>query len=326
MGASNGRSYLLYFCLMLILEALSFSYGSHAIIRDLGLSLPAGAHLSLIGESGCGKSTLLKLIHGSLKPDSGRILLDGQPVPNPSNSLLPGMPGVKYLAQDFGLMPFATVAENVGRDLSNTNKAAKARRVAEMLDLVDISELASEKPHRTSGGQQQRTALAMALASEPRMLLLDEPFSQVDTFHTSGLRRRIFNYCRENGITCIVATHDPADVLSFASRVLVMRSGLSPKLFTPRDLFANPPDVYSASLLGEASSLPANFAGLGNPAPLILFPHQLRIGEGPISASVKYSYFRGTDFLIEAESHGIDLYISHPTEIAIGQSVRVCIK
>ncbi len=325
MGASNGRSYLLYFCQMLSLSGVSFSYGARSIVEGLTFSIPAGANLSLIGESGCGKSTLLKLIFGALKPDAGQIAFDGNPVPNPSNSLLPGMPGVKYLAQDFGLMPYATVAENVGRDLSNTNKAAKRQRVMEMLELVDIAGLASQKPHLISGGQQQRAALAMALAPGPQLLLLDEPFSQIDAFHTSGLRRNLFNYCRENAITCIVATHDAEDVLSFASQVLVMRSGLAPNLFTPKDLYGHPPDLYAASLLGDVSSLPPNFAGLGNPRPLILYPHQMHIGEGPITASVKHSYFRGADHLIEAEASGVTLFISHPQAIPSGTSIRISV-
>lgn len=325
MGASNGRSYLLYLCQMLTFSGVSFSYGAHSIVDRLNFSIPAGANLSLIGESGCGKSTLLKLMYGSLQPDAGQISVDGEAVPNPSNSLLPGMPGVRYLAQDFGLMPFATVAENVGRDLSNTNKAAKRRRVLEMLELVDIAGLESKKPHVISGGQQQRAALAMALASGPRMLLLDEPFSQIDAFHTAGLRRRIFNHCRENAITCVVATHDAEDVLSFASQVLVMRSGLSPNMFTPKDLFGNPPDLYAASLLGDVSSLPPNFAGLGNPQPLILYPHQMHIGEGPIAASVRHSYFRGADYLIEAEAYGVTLFISHPLAIPSGTAIRISV-
>ena len=326
MGASNGRSYLFwvsYFWQMLSLSALSFAYGNVPVIDNLTLDVAAGEHLSLIGESGCGKSTLLRLIHGSLKPTSGLISVEGRPVLNPSNSLLPGMPGVKYLAQDFGLMPFATVAENVGRDLSNTNKSAKARRVGQMLELVGIAHLAHVKPHQTSGGQQQRTALAMALASNPRLLLLDEPFSQVDAFHTARLRRDIFNHCRDNGITCVVATHDAADVLSFATLVLVMRSGLPPNLSTPHRLFSNPPDVYSASLLGDVSSLPANFQDLGNREPLILYPHRLAIGEGPIQAVVTRSYFRGSDYLIQAQASGIALFISHPHDIPAGTAIGV---
>src|SRR5690606_15956707 len=126
-----------------------------------------------------------------------------------------------------------------------------------------------------------------------------EPFSQVDAFHTAKLRRDIFNHCRENGVTCVVATHDSDDVLSFAGKVLVMRTGQKPESFTPQSLYLNPPDLYAASLIGEASQLPANFQESGNATPLILFPNQMTIGEGPVQAVVKQSYFRGADFLIE---------------------------
>src|SRR5690606_29748257 len=102
----------------------------------LSMQLREGDHLSVLGESGCGKSTLLKLIYGMLAPDAGKILFKGQEIPGPSRSLLPGTPDIKYLAQDFGLMPYATVSENVGRDLTNTNKPEKHRRVQQMLDLV----------------------------------------------------------------------------------------------------------------------------------------------------------------------------------------------
>ncbi len=310
---------------MLLISGLSFSYAHNPILSNLDLEIGPGGHLSVIGESGCGKSTLLKLIYGSLKPDGGTVTFEGVPVPNPGNSLLPGMPGAKYLAQDFGLMPFATVAENVGRDLSNTNKKAKNHRVGQMLELVGIPHLANTKPHYISGGQQQRAALAMALASNPRLLLLDEPFSQIDVFHTGRLRRDIFNHCRQNNITCVVATHDPADVLSFATLVLVMRSGLSPNLCTPHRLFTNPPDVYSASLLGDVSSLPANFQQLDNPEPLILFPHRLSIGQGPIIATVIRSYFRGSDYLVEVIASGTKLFISHPDQLPSGMEISVSV-
>ena len=164
--------------------------------------------MAIIGESGCGKSTLLKLIYGLYDCDKGVLSWKSEPILGPKFHLIPGMPYMKYLAQDFDLMPFISVAENVGKYLSNFFPEEKQARIAELLEIVEMTNYANTKAKFLSGGQMQRVALAKVLALEPEVLLLDEPFSHIDNFRKNSLRRKLFAYLKQKNITCIVATHD----------------------------------------------------------------------------------------------------------------------
>lgn len=201
---------------MLTVRDISFSYNDTPNLNSISFSLSKGKNLALIGESGCGKSTLLKLIYGLYDLDEGQIFWNDIEVLGPKYHLIPGMPFMKYLAQDFDLMPFITVAENVGKYLSNFFPEEKKARIAELLEIVEMTEYTNVKAKFLSGGQMQRVALARVLALEPEVLLLDEPFSHIDNFRKNSLRRKLFGYLKEKGITCVVATHDSMDVLSFA--------------------------------------------------------------------------------------------------------------
>ena len=210
---------------MLQVQHISFAYLDQTTISNLSFQLEKGKNLAIIGESGCGKSTLLKLVYGLYDLDEGRIFWNDNEVLGPKYHLIPGMEYMKYLAQDFDLMPFITVAENVGKYLSNIYADVKQARIAELLEIVEMTEFATTKAKYLSGGQMQRVALARVLALEPEVLLLDEPFSHIDNFRKNSLRRKLFAYLKEKQITTIVATHDSSDVLSFADEVLVMQNG-----------------------------------------------------------------------------------------------------
>ena len=164
---------------MLKVHNIQFSYQNAAILKSISFSLEKGKNLAIIGESGCGKSTLLKLIYGLHDLDAGQIFWNDIEVLGPKYHLIPGMPFMKYLAQDFDLMPFITVAENVGKYLSNFFPEDKQVRIAELLEIVEMTEYADVKAKLLSGGQMQRVALARVLALEPEVLLLDEPFSHI---------------------------------------------------------------------------------------------------------------------------------------------------
>ena len=174
---------------MLEIKKCSFSYDKSTTIHSMDFVLEKGKNLAVIGESGCGKSTLLQLIYGLYDLDEGQIFWNKQEVLGPKFHLIPGMPYMKYLAQDFDLMPFITVAENVGKFLSNMYPEQKKQRVQELLALVEMSEFANVKAKFLSGGQMQRVAIARVLALEPEVLLLDEPFSHIDNFRKNSLRR-----------------------------------------------------------------------------------------------------------------------------------------
>lgn len=182
---------------MLKIKINNFTFFNQLILENIDIEVERGANLSLIGESGCGKSTLLKIIYGLLDCDNGTIFWNDFEVLGPKFHLVPGMPFMKYLAQDFDLMPFITVGENVGKFLSNFYPEEKQQRIDALLDLVEMTDFKHVKAKFLSGGQMQRVALARVLAQEPEVLLLDEPFSHIDNFRKNHLRRKIFRYLKE---------------------------------------------------------------------------------------------------------------------------------
>jgi ABC-type sulfate/molybdate transport systems ATPase subunit len=284
---------------MLSVQNITFSYQKDVTLKELSFSVPKGATVAVIGESGCGKSTLLKLVYGLHDLDAGKIYWNDAEVLGPKYHLIPGMDYMKYLAQDFDLMPFITVAENVGKYLSNFYPDQKAARVTELLAIVEMTDFAGVKAQYLSGGQMQRVALARVLALEPEVLLLDEPFSHIDNFRKNSLRRKLFKYLKDKEITTLVATHDSTDVLSFADEVLVMQSGRLIAQGSPESLYVKPNHYYVASLFGDVNEIV-----LGGKV-YYVYPHQLKVIEhSALAITVKQVYYRGSHYLIEGVYNG----------------------
>lgn len=307
---------------MLEVVNISYSYGLQKTIDHLSFSLEKGKQLALIGESGCGKSTLLKLLYGQYDLQEGEIRFDQRPILGPKFNLIPGDDRFKYLAQDFGLMPFITVAENVGNFLSNIYKDKKQQRIAELLEMVEMTEFAHVKAKLLSGGQQQRVALARVLALEPELLLLDEPFSQIDAFRSATLKRRLFRYFKEKQISCIFATHDGSDVLSFADEVVIMKGGQIVETGRPKAIYTHPGSRYVARMFGEVSEVPLRLLKpVVSEETILLHPHQLKISGSGLRAIVKQSYFLGSHYLIEASYEAGILYFESRVPIMENEGV-----
>ncbi|HLP64333.1 ABC transporter ATP-binding protein [Flavobacterium sp.] len=304
---------------MLTVRNLSFSYLKEATLQNIDFSLERGKNLAVIGESGCGKSTLLKLIYGLYDLDEGNIFWNDVEVLGPKFNLIPGVDSMKYLAQDFDLMPFITVAENVGKYLSNIYPDKKKARVMELLEIVEMTDFVNVKAKTLSGGQMQRVAIARVLALEPELLLLDEPFSHIDNFRKNSLRRKLFSYLKEKQITCIVATHDSTDVLSFADEVLVMKEGTIIEKGTPKKVFETPINRYVASLFGDVNEMEIDGKTY------LIYPHQLKVTEkSNLKVTVVHSYFRGNHYLIEAEYNTQTVFFE--SEVDFKKSSDVCLK
>ncbi len=282
---------------MLLIKNISFRYNKEITINNNNFFLEKGKTLAVIGESGCGKSTLLKLLYGLYDLNEGQIFWNDIEILGPKYHLIPGMEFMKYLAQDFDLMPFTTVAENVGKYLSNVFKEEKKKRIAELLEIVEMTEYANVKAKNLSGGQMQRVAIARVLALEPEVLLLDEPFSHIDNFRKNSLRRKLFAYLNEKQITTIIATHDSTDVLSFSDEVLVMKKGEIIESGSPEYLYKNPKNKYVASLFGDVNEIVLD----GKTE--FIFPHQLKVvAKSELEVTVLNCYFRGSYYLIEVQS------------------------
>jgi ABC-type Fe3+/spermidine/putrescine transport system ATPase subunit len=287
---------------MLDIQNISFSYTENPVIKNVSFTVNKGDNIAIIGESGCGKSTLLKLMYGLYDLDEGKIFYNEKPVLGPKYNLIPGMPYMKYLAQDFDLSPFETVAENVGKFLSNGFANMKKLRVQELLEMVEMESFSNVKAKFLSGGQQQRVALVRVLALEPEVILLDEPFSQIDAFRKNALRRNLFRYLKQKGITCIIATHDSTDALSFADEAIVMRNGEIIVKDNPTKIYEDPETKYVASLFGEVNELPTHLLlpYEDQMHKTLVYPHQFKmVTESNLPVKIRRTYFRGNHYLIE---------------------------
>ncbi|MEG9327551.1 ABC transporter ATP-binding protein [Salinimicrobium catena] len=310
---------------MLRVRNLSFGYTSKPFLKNLSFTLEKGENVSLIGASGCGKSTLLQSIYGLHHVD-GKIFWNDEQLLGPNFNIVPGEDFMKYLSQDFDLMPSISVAENVGKYLSNMYPRKKQQRVNELLDLVKMRDFSKIKAKVLSGGQQQRVALARALANPPEILLLDEPFSHIDHFRKNKLRRNLFAYLKEKDITVIVATHDSTDALSYADRTFAMKAGRIIASGTPQELYQDPKNGYVASLFGEVNELPAELflSDVAARKKLILYPHEVRLAnKNGMKAEVKNSFFRGNHFLIATEMCGHEVLLTHSEDLKEGEQIQI---
>lgn len=302
---------------MLHVKNISFGYLQNLVLEDINFSVEPGKHISVIGESGSGKSTLLKLLYGELDANIGQIYWKDTEILGPKHNLVVGYDFMKYVAQEFDLMPFTTVAENIGKHLSNFYPEKKQTRIKELLEVVELTEFANIKVKLLSGGQKQRVALARSLANKPEILLLDEPFSHIDNFKKQSLRRNLFNYLKANNIACVVASHDREDVLPYSDRMIVLNKAKIVANNTPECLFNYPETPLIASFFGE-------FNVVDNQ---IIYAHQLKIVEkSDLKVTVKKSYFKGNYYLIETELNGETVFFENETDIDKNKEICLIIK
>ncbi|TRZ46130.1 ABC transporter ATP-binding protein [Robertkochia solimangrovi] len=286
---------------MLKVSNLSFSYDDRRVLHKINFELTAGEQLSIIGESGSGKSTLLKIIYGLLHVDQGELTWNGEKLLGPLYHLVPGEDFMKYQAQDFDLQHTLTIEEHIGKYLSNFYLKKKKARIQELLELVDMQDHTGKKPNELSGGQQQRIALARVLAKEPKLLLLDEPFSNIDNNKKNKLRRQLFSYLRENKISCIVATHENTDSLSYSDRTLVLKKGQPVALDTPYNLYQFPKNKYVAGLFGEVNDISMKYFEGDPKDKVLLYPEELfAVKNGGVPVTIRQSFYEGNGYLTEA--------------------------
>ncbi len=307
------------FANMLEINNISFSYGKqNPTLNNISFSLKPGEHLSVMGESGCGKSTLLKVIYGLLDVDKGTLFWKDHQILGPEYHLVPGMEFFKYVPQNFDLMPFTTVAENISKFLSRFFPEEAKQRTQELLEVIEMEEFADVKVKTLSGGQQQRVAIARALAKEPELLLLDEPFSQIDNFKKNSLRRKLFQYLKDKNIACIVATHDGSDALSFSDQLIVIKDHSILAEGKPNELYQFPPNIYVAALFDDVNEITVN----GELK--LVYPHQISVTEtSTVKATVKKNYFKGSYWLIEVISDGEQLFLSNSSPLNIDSEVSL---
>ena len=220
-------------------------------VDDVSLAIRKGEIFALLGGSGCGKSTLLRCLAGFEKPTAGKIILDGQLM----NDIPPYDQAVNMMFQSYALFPHMTVEQNVafGPTQKKMPKAEVARRVEEMLALVQMSKYARRKPHQLSGGQQQRVALARSVATRPKLLLLDEPLGALDKKLRSQMQLELVSIIEKLGVTCVVVTHDQEEAMAMANRIALMDAGRIRQVGTPDEIYEQPTSRFAAEFVGSVN-------------------------------------------------------------------------
>jgi len=308
--------------MLLEINNLFFSHTKeNPLFQNLNLRFDENRIIALAGESGCGKSTLLNLIYGLLDWESGEIIFNGTRLLGPKGNLVPGEPEMKFVAQNFDLMPYATVAENVGKFISNINLKQKKETVTELLEVVGLQEFAHILPKYLSGGQQQRVAIARALSVLPKLLILDEPFSNLDFPRKIELRERLFKYVKQHGVSLIISTHELQDIMPWLDQIIILQEGRLIQNDSPEETYRHPYNSYVAKLFGEVNIFSETEAEDFQLSKFSYYPKEIKITESGLEAEVLESRFAGNYYWNKLRAKKKELVIY--TDERISGSVNI---
>jgi len=336
---------------VLRLDGVRKEYGSETAVDSLSLTVREGELLTLLGPSGCGKTTTLRMMAGLERPDAGSVRIADETVADGSTHVPPESRDVGLVFQDFALFPHLTVAENVAFGLTDATDDERDRRITELLDLVDLAAHREATPDELSGGQQQRVALARSLAPEPDVLLLDEPFSNLDVRLRVEMREEVRQILKAAGVTAVSVTHDQEEALSISDRVAVMDDGRVEQIGRPESVFEHPESRFVASFLGQAGFLsgrydddtvetpigtfrPQRLNGLsaeyvGTDLDVLVRPDDLEatvVDESAADGRIIHRQYTGPSFVYRVELANGDVVHcqhNHVTELDIGKPVRI---
>ncbi len=241
--------------MVLKLEDVELYFDGFCVLNRMNLSVKAGEFVCVLGPSGCGKTSTLRVCAGLETPKRGRVILDGQVVTDGSDVLAPEKRHIGFLFQDFALFPHLSVFDNVAFGLKGFPKSAVKDRVFKVLKQVQMDKFAQAHPHTLSGGQQQRVALARALAPKPGIMLLDEPFSGLDSGLRAEIRDQTLHVLKSTNVAAIMVTHDPEEAMFMADRIILMNNGSIVQDGTPTELYTQPVDHFAASFFGEINTM-----------------------------------------------------------------------
>ena len=288
----------------LVIENVRQTYGDVAALRDVSLTVAPGEVLCLLGASGCGKTTLLRLAAGVEAPSGGRILLDGVEVAGPSHFVPPEKRGVGLVFQDYALFPHMSVLDNVMFGLRHLPRAEARDLAMRGLKRVALDHYAQSYPQILSGGEQQRVALARALAPRPSVILMDEPFSNLDQRLRESIREETMALLREEGISAVVVTHDPEEAMQIADRIALMSKGEIVQTGTAEDLYFRPQSLFAARFFCDFNEIEAE-AKAGQVVTALGTFSAPQMSDGPCLVCI-----RPQALLFDSEAGGVEVTIT----------------
>jgi iron(III) transport system ATP-binding protein len=326
---------------MVLLDGVEKRFGDTRAVTGAGLCVDRGELVALLGPSGCGKTTLLRLVAGFEEPDAGTVVVDGVRVAGGGTWVPPERRRIGMVFQDYALFPHLTVGENVGFGVT---RHLRSDRVRELLELVGLEGLERRYPHELSGGQQQRVALARALAPAPRLVLFDEPWSNIDPHLRETLRDEIVTILRRVGVTAILVTHDREEAFSLADRIALMRDGTIVQEGTPEELYLAPRSRWAAAFVGAGNFVRGQIADGAVETPLghfpalnangtasveaLVRPELLELAPDPVgSAEVVERQFRGHDVFYRVRlADGTTVVAQRPSTEVVPLGARVAVR
>jgi putative spermidine/putrescine transport system ATP-binding protein len=329
----------------LVLDRLTKRYDAFFAVKNLSLAVEQGEFIALLGPSGCGKTTTLQMIAGFVPPTSGGIMLEGRDL----GAMKPSQRGLGIVFQSYALFPHMTAGQNVafGLEMQKVDRAERQARVRETLDLVGLATFADRYPRRMSGGQQQRVALARALVIRPRILLLDEPLSNLDAKLREEMQIELRQIQRSIGTTTILVTHDQSEAMALADRIVVMNKGEAEQVGPPHETYERPATPFVADFLGKTNVLDGTADGargevaIGDarwpaddlptgPVHVSIRPEKIRFADAAdagLPATIRARIFQGSHWLYQVEAAGRTLSVIQPNDGGVmpseGDSVRI---
>lgn len=309
---------------------ISKQEGERTILKEINLTLNKGDKLALMGETGSGKSSLMKIISGYLKADKGYVQFNGERILAPDEVLIPGHKGIAYLSQHFELLNNYRVIELLEMKSQLYDKEAN-----NIFEICKIQHLLDRRTNQLSGGEKQRIALARLLITKPQLLILDEPYTNLDRFHKHIITEVINQVSDQLDITCILVSHDPVDVLSWADKVIILKNGSIIQQGKPQEVYYSPVDAYAAGIMGDYSTLDARHSNIisqwgikNNSLPLFIRPEQLSLVEKTthaVEAVVQKNLFCGGYSMVHVTIDDLQLII-HNQQQSFKKGDKVSIK
>lgn len=307
-------------------KGINFSYGQKSVLSNIKFSLKTGEVVGIAGESGSGKTTLLKVLSAKLVPQSGEVFFKDENIYAGNEQLLRGHDDIKIVDQDFDLMPFITVDENIIRNSLSLSENGRKRLLRQMKSYLNLKDVGSNKAADTSGGQKQRIALATAVATKPDVLLLDEPFANLDYSLKVQAIRLLKSEWRAKAM--VVVAHEPADLLSLCDRLIIMKKGKIVQQGNSKEVYQNPKNRYVAELLGPINVLRDEMAKAMKTEKKLVRPNELVVSSKGISVEITNQHFCGSFTEVEVYSSEYEqaLIFHHyrKEDLEVGQKVKLC--